>query len=75
MINKNKTDVISCVLDYIKEKVFSKYLRLIFNALEDNNFLTTQLEINNKKIFKLDKNDKGSSSNNNTIIKELEKNL
>ena len=72
-INKNKIDIISCVLDYIKEKVFSKYLRLIFNVLEDNNFLTTLLEINNKKIYKLDKNDRGGRPNNNKIIKELEK--
>ena len=71
-VNKNKIDIISCILDYIKENVFAKYLKLIFNELEDNNFLTTLLEINNKEPIRLDKNDKGARPNNSKIIKELE---
>ena len=71
-VNKNKIDIISCILDYIKENVFAKYLKLIFNELEDNNFLTTLLEINNNNSCKLDKNDKGPRPNNSKIIKELE---
>ena len=55
-----------------KENVFAKYLKLIFNELEDNNFLTTLLEINNKEPIRLDKNDKGARPNNSKIIKELE---
>ena len=42
-MNKNKTDIISCILDYIKENIFSKYLKLILNlektdsiSLKDN---------------------------------------
>ena len=38
-VNKDKIDIISCILDYIKEKVFVKYLNHIFAVLEDNNFL------------------------------------
>ncbi len=56
-VNKDKIDIISCILDYIKENVFAKYLNFIFVVLEDNNFLTTLLEIN-KINYKLDKNDK-----------------
>lgn len=57
-MNKDKIDVISCILDYIKENIFPKYLELIFDILEDNNFLATLLEINKSKTCKLDKNDK-----------------
>ena len=56
-VNKDKIDIISCILDYIKENVFEKYLNFIFVVLEDNNFLTTLLEIN-KINYKLDINDK-----------------
>ena len=66
-VNKDKIDIISCILGYIKEKIFTKYLRIIFNVLEDNNFLTTLLELNNEKC-KVDKN----RSDNDEIIKELE---
>ena len=38
-INENSIDLISCVLDYIKEVIFSKYFENIFK--EDNNLLTT----------------------------------
>ena len=71
-MNKDKIDVISCILDYIKENIFSKYLKLIFDILEDNNFLTTLLEINNNKTCKLDKNDTKAIPDNTKIIKELE---
>ena len=50
-MNKYSVDIISCLLDYIKEKIFSKYLLIIFKILESNNFLTTLLE------FKKNKND------------------
>ena len=48
-IGKNSLDIITCLLDYIKEDIFSKYLKYIFMVLEDNNFLTTLLEIKNIK--------------------------
>ena len=48
-ITKNSLDIISCLLDYIKEKIFDKYLNHIFTVLEDNNIFTTLLEIKNYK--------------------------
>ena len=50
----NSLDVINCLLDYIKEKIFSKYLNYIFEALEDSNFLTTLVEIKKEKNDELD---------------------
>ena len=44
-MGKNSLDIISCLLDYIKEQIFNKYLLYIFKFLEDNNFLTTLVEI------------------------------
>ena len=48
-IGKNNRDIISCVLNYIKEEIFGKYIKYIFTALEDNNVLTTLIEIQNNK--------------------------
>ena len=72
-INKNSIDIISCILDYIKENIFKKYLQYIFKVLEHNNFLTTLIEISNDKNSKLDKNDKSTKNDkgNRIIIKEL----
>ena len=66
-MNKDKIDIVSILLDYIKENVFIYYLNFIFNVLEDNDFLTTLLELNNDKTCKLGKNEK-----NDKIIKDLE---
>ena len=44
-INKNSVDLISCVIDYIKENIYNKNLEIIFTFLEHYNFLTTLLEI------------------------------
>ena len=66
LINKNSIDLITCLFDYIKENLFKKNLLFIFNVLEDNNFLTTLIEINKDRNIKLDKNDK-----NGIIINEL----
>ena len=70
-INKDKIDIITCILDYIKENIFKKYLLYIFRVLEHNNFLTTLLELDKDKNCKLDKNDKSNKPNNKSIIKEL----
>ena len=64
-IGKNSRDIISCVLNYIKEEIIIKYIKYIFTALEDNNVLTTLIEIQN------DKNNGIDSS----IIRELIENL
>ena len=39
-IGKNTCDIISCILKYVKEEIFGKYIKYIFSALEDNNILT-----------------------------------
>ena len=53
-MGKNSLDIISCLLDYIKEQIFNKYLIYIFKVLEDSNFLTTLVEIKKDKYNKLD---------------------
>ena len=55
-IDKNSIDIVSCLLNYIKEKIFNHYLQYIFGVLEHNNFLTTLMEINKDKSINLDKN-------------------
>ena len=72
-INKNSLDIISCILDYIKENIFKKYLQYILRVLEHNNFLTTLIEISNDKNSKLDKNEKSDKNDrsNKIILKEL----
>ena len=42
-------DIVSCLIGYIKEHIFKKYLRNVFEILEDNNILTTLLEIRRNK--------------------------
>ena len=64
-IGKNSIDIISCLLDYIKEQIFGKYLKYIFEVLEDNNILTTLLEIKKKNNNLLDE----------SIIEQLKDNL
>ena len=60
-IGKKTLDIISCVLNYIKEEIFGKYIKYIFSSLEDNNILTTLIEIQNNK----------NNEINETIIREL----
>ena len=53
-INKNSIDIISCILDYIKEQIFSEYLMYVLKVLEDNNFLTTLVENKKNNFEKID---------------------
>ena len=54
-IDKSSLDIISCILNYIKEEIFCKYLNYILAALEDNNILTSLIEIqNNNENNKID---------------------
>ena len=68
-MNKDKIDIVSILLDYIIENIFMKYLNKILDALEDNNFLTTLLELSGEKNCKLGKN---KDDKNTQIIKNLE---
>ena len=47
-INKNSIDIISIILDYIREKLISQYFMDILENLEDNNFITSLLVLSNK---------------------------
>ena len=72
-IGKNNIDIVSCILDYIKDNIFKKYLQYIFKVLEHNNFLTTLMEISKDKNTKLDPNDRNARNDkcNKIILKEL----
>ena len=48
-INKNSVDIISIMMNYIKEKLFGNYLMDIFNNLEDNNIFTSLMILSNEK--------------------------
>ena len=48
-INKFTLDIVSCLIEYIKEEIFNKYLRKIFELIEDNNILTTLIDIKKRK--------------------------
>ena len=55
-INKYTIDFCSCLIQYIKTKIFDEYLKKSFEILEDNNIITTLLE-NKRNNFKyIDKN-------------------
>ena len=45
----------SCILDYVKEKIFNESLGKIFRILEDNNILTTLSELYQRKFEGIDK--------------------
>ena len=64
-MSKNSLDIISCLLDYIKEHIFNKYLLYIFKVLEDRNFLTTLVEIKKTRDKDLDED----------VIKALQKKI
>ena len=57
LINKFTIDIVSCILDYIKEEIFNKYLGIIFRILEDNNILTTLSELYHRDFKGIDKKD------------------
>jgi len=44
MINNFTVDITSCLIEFIKENIFNRKLKNIFQMLEDNNILTTILE-------------------------------
>jgi hypothetical protein len=48
-INQNSIDLISVIIEYIKDNIFSKYIKIILCLLEDNNILTTLLFLQNHK--------------------------
>ena len=55
LINNFTVDIISCILEYIIEKIFNKKLKSIFKVLEDNNILTTLIDIKKSNYEFIDK--------------------
>ena len=55
-VNKFSVDMVSCIIDYIKEEVFIKNLNNIFKILEDNNILTTIIETQKRNYESISKN-------------------
>ena len=53
-INSFTVDIVSCLIEYIKEEIFIKNLKNIFKILEDNNILTTIIEIQKRKYDLID---------------------
>ena len=49
-------DIVSCLIEYIIENIFNKYLEKVFEILEDNNILTTLLEIKKNNFENISKN-------------------
>ena len=60
-VNKFTIDINTCFIEYIKEEIFNKYLKIVFKYLEDNNILTTIIENENGHYQFISKN----------IIKEI----
>ena len=44
-INKYSIDIASCLIEYIKENIFNKYIKQLILLLEDDNIFTTFLQI------------------------------
>ena len=82
LINKFTVDIVTCLTDYIKEEVFIKNLKNTFMILEDNNILTTIIEVQAYDFEKISKdlikeiiikylNEKSTEKNNNLNCKFL----
>ena len=53
-INKSTIDIITSLLEFIKNDIFNKILKRIFNLLDKNNFFKILLKINEDKETKFD---------------------
>ena len=54
-INKNTIDITSCLIEYIKDNNFNAYIKKILLILEDNNILTTLIELKKNDFKEIDK--------------------
>ena len=54
-INKYTIDISSCLIEYIKENIFNAYIKKILLKLEDNNILTTLIELQKNNFEEIDK--------------------
>ena len=49
LVNKFTVDIVTCLTEYIKEELFIKSFKNIFKLLENNNILTTLIELNKRE--------------------------
>ena len=54
-IDKYTIDISSCIIKYIKDKIFNRYIKQILIKLEDNNILSTLYESQKNKFKEIDK--------------------
>jgi len=54
-ISKYTVDITSCLVEYIKDNIFNAYIKKILIKLEDNNILTTLIELKKKGFKEIDK--------------------
>ena len=55
-INKYTVDITTCLINYIKVNIFNAYIKKVLLKLEDNNILTTLIELKRKDFKGIDKN-------------------
>lgn len=55
-VNSYTIDKVSCLIDYIKNSIFNIYIKNVLLKLEDNNILTTLIELKYNNFKEIDKN-------------------
>ena len=54
-VNKYTVDIASCLIEYIKENIFNTYIKKVLLKLEDNNILTTLIELKRNNFKEINK--------------------
>jgi len=54
-INKYTVDITSCLIEYIKDNIFNSYIKKVLLKLENNNILTTLIELRKKGYKEINK--------------------
>ena len=54
-VNKFTVDISSCVIEYIKENIFNNYIKKVLLKLEDNNIITTLIELKRNNFKEIDR--------------------
>jgi len=54
-VNKYTIDIASYLIEYIKENIFNTYIKKVLLKLEDNNILTTLIELKRNNFKEIDK--------------------
>ena len=56
VVNKYTVDIASCLIEYIRANIFNTYVKKVLLKLEDNNILTTLLELKRNQFKEIEKN-------------------